>query len=253
MSRSRAAVLLLACPAVLTGCRFWATTQQSTKLQTLAPPVIAERFTPLPCPRGRAARTTVGAEGCLGKEILRTDAEIDARARTMFRSLPDAIAKRKLVAAERSWLVYRDARCRSVSDVYRGGTAEPVLYADCVVARNRDHLRELAGQPFAVPRAPTFKEREAIVAALPKDVRDTPVECFWLIIRVSSRDPAYASVGGAFMNWEKPGARCLRYTNNGGLMIMKKRRGRWKIVWAGTTDPSCSLRIPRDLIGCHRG
>lgn len=101
-----------------------------------------------------------------------------------------------------------------------------------------------------VARAPTFKEREAIVAALPD--RDTPVECLWLIIRVSSRTRAYASVNGAFMNWERPGSRCLRYTNNGGLGILKKTRGRWKIVWAGTTDPSCRLRIPRDLVGCRR-
>jgi hypothetical protein len=101
-----------------------------------------------------------------------------------------------------------------------------------------------------VARAPTFKEREAIVAALPD--RDTPVECLWLIIRVSSGNPAYASVNGAFMNWERPGSRCLRYTNNGGLGILKRTRGRWKIVWAGTTDPSCRLRIPRDLVGCRR-
>jgi uncharacterized protein YecT (DUF1311 family) len=214
--------------------------------------VIEERFTPLPCQRGRAARTTVGAEACLEKEILRTDSEINARVRRIFRSLPDAIAKRKFVAAEHSWLVYREARCRSVADLYRGGTAEPVLYADCVVTRNRRHLEELARLAGPVARAPTFKEREAIVSALPRNVRDTPIECFWPIIRVSSRDPAYASVGGAFMNWEKPGARCLAYTNNGGLGILKKTRGRWKIIWAGTTGPSCSLRIPRDLIGCHR-
>jgi uncharacterized protein YecT (DUF1311 family) len=214
--------------------------------------MITEQFTPLACPRGHAARTTVGAEGCLEKQILRTDAAINARARAIFRSLSDATAKRKFVAAERSWLAYRKARCESVSDIYRGGTAEPVLFADCLVRRNRDQLRELAGQPLAVPRAPTSKEREAIVAALPKDVRDTPVECLWLIVRVSSRDPSYASVGGTFMNWEKRGARCLRYTNNGGLTILKQTRGRWKIVWAGTTDPGCSLGIPRDLVGCRK-
>jgi len=113
-------------------------------------------------------------------------------------------------------------------------------------------LAAISGSAATATRAPTLKEREAIVAALPKGVRDTPVECLWLIIRVSSLDRNYASVTGAFMNWEKRGSRCLAYTNNGGLMILKKTRRRWKIVFAGTTDPSCKLAVPRDLIGCHK-
>jgi uncharacterized protein YecT (DUF1311 family) len=244
----RTAVLLLVCPSILAGCR--SGHHQAARPRPPAPPVIREQFTPLLCPRGRAAGTTLGSEACLERQILRTDAEINARVRTIFRSLRDAIAKRKLVAAERSWLVYRKARCRSVADLYRGGTAQPVLYADCVVTRNREHLQEMVNLAGPVARAPTFKEREAIVATLPD--RDIPVECLWLIIRVSSLDPAYASVDGAFMNWEKPGARCLKYTNNGGLGILKKTRRQWKMVWAGTVDPSCRLRIPRDLIGCQR-
>ena len=113
-------------------------------------------------------------------------------------------------------------------------------------------LAAISGSAATASHVPTLKEREAIVAALPKRVRDTPVECLWLIIRVSSLDRNYASVSGAFMNWEKPGSRCLAYTNNAGLMILKKTRRRWKIVFAGTTDPSCSLKIPRDLVGCQK-
>jgi hypothetical protein len=110
----------------------------------------------------------------------------------------------------------------------------------------------ISGSAATAARAPTFKEREAIVHALPAEIRDTPVECLWLIIRVSSRDRYYASVNGTFMNWEKPGSRCLGYTSNGGLIILKKTSGRWKIIFAGTLDPSCSLKIPRDLIGCRK-
>lgn len=139
-------MLVLACPALLTGCRFLSTSHQSTRPQTLAPPVIEEEFTPLPCPRGRAARTTVGAEGCLEKKILRTDARINSQARVIFRLLRDTTAKRRFVAAERAWLAYRRASCTSVADVYRGGSAEPVAFADCVLTRNREHLDELASR-----------------------------------------------------------------------------------------------------------
>jgi len=120
---------------------------QRTGPQPLAPPVIKERFTPRPCPRSRAARgTTIGAEACLEKRIIRLDAKIDARARAIFRLLRDATAKRRFLVAERLWLGYRAASCTSVADVYRGGSAEPVAFADCLVSRDREHLAELA--PF---------------------------------------------------------------------------------------------------------
>jgi uncharacterized protein YecT (DUF1311 family) len=135
-----AAVALLV-PVLLGACR---SAHQVAGPQPVALPVIQEGFTHLPCPRGRAARTTIGAEGCLEKKILRTDAEINARARAIFRLLYDTTAKKRFRAGERAWLAYRKASCRSVADVYRGGTAGPVAFADCVVSRNRQHVTELA-------------------------------------------------------------------------------------------------------------
>ena len=110
----------------------------------LAPPVIRESFTPLPCPSGRAARlTTIGAEGCAEQTTLRTDAQINARAKAIFR-LGDTTARRKFLAGETAWLAYRQAGCNSVADVYRGGTAQPLAFGACVVSRNTQHLKELA-------------------------------------------------------------------------------------------------------------
>jgi hypothetical protein len=105
-----------------------------------------------------------------------------------------------------------------------------------------------SGAAVIAARAPTFKEREAIIKALPKSIRDTPVECIWLRIRVSTRDSRYADVGGAYLNWEKPGSRCLRYASNWHLFL--KRGKTWKIIFDGTSGPSCKLRIPRDLTPC---
>lgn len=105
-----------------------------------------------------------------------------------------------------------------------------------------------SGAAAIAARAPTFTEREAIIKALPKSIRDTPVECIWLRIRVSTRDSRYADVGGAYLNWEKPGSRCLRYTSNWHLFLKKART--WKIIFDGTTGPSCRLKIPRDLTPC---
>ena len=118
---------------------------QTTRPERLAPPVIRESINPRPCPRSRAARgSTLGATACLNQKVLRTDAAINARARSIFRLLRDRTGKERFVAAEKAWAAYREASCTSVADVYRGGSARPVAFADCVVRRNRVHLKELA-------------------------------------------------------------------------------------------------------------
>ena len=111
----------------------------------ISPPVIRETFTRLPCPNDPAERaTTIGGLGCLRQHVLRTDAQINRRAKVIFLKLYDATAKRRFVAAERSWLVYRDTLCKSVADILRGGSAQPLLFARCVVDRNIEHFRQLA-------------------------------------------------------------------------------------------------------------
>jgi len=102
--------------------------------------------------------------------------------------------------------------------------------------------------PLASARKPTPSERAAIVAALPADIRATPAACLSLDIRVS-RDGRYAWVGGTYPRGERRGGRCSVYGRN-GLTILRKRGGRWRIVYVGSVPPPCVLRIPRDLTPC---
>jgi hypothetical protein len=99
----------------------------------------------------------------------------------------------------------------------------------------------------ASSRPPTYREREAITKALPRGIRQTPVECLWLDIRVSSINPRYAEVGGLYLNAHRRGDLCLRYAHNGGLFL--KKGARWRVIFEGTTPPCSTLHIPRDLVG----
>jgi uncharacterized protein YecT (DUF1311 family) len=120
------------------------TAHHRTQPARLAPPRINEGINPLPCPRGRAARgTTLGATACLNQKVLRTDAAINTRARSIFRLLRDRTGRERFLVAEKAWAAYRKASCTSVADVYRGGSARPVALAVCLVRRNRVHLKEL--------------------------------------------------------------------------------------------------------------
>lgn len=111
----------------------------------LQPPVITEPFTPLPCPKDPAERqTTLGIKACLAQRILRSDAKINTLVKAIFGKQPDDTGRRKVIAAEKAWLTYRDAACSSEADVYRGGTAQPVAYLTCTAVRNDTHAKELS-------------------------------------------------------------------------------------------------------------
>jgi hypothetical protein len=62
---------------------------------TLTPPVIKEKFTPLPCPK--QPKSTVDQEACAEHQILTTDGQINALAKSIFNVLPDNAARRRFV------------------------------------------------------------------------------------------------------------------------------------------------------------
>ena len=82
--------------------------------------------------------------------------------------------------------------------------------------------------------------------ALPAYLRSEPVGCVWLDVSVSNNGK-YAVAAPVYLNaLRQP---CVRYASN-GLWILKKTN-HWKVVFNGSDPPSCSLRVPRDLVsGC---
>jgi uncharacterized protein YecT (DUF1311 family) len=109
----------------------------------LAPPVIHESFTVLPCTGKPRSRTTLELEGCAEHQILKTDKVIDALEKTIFHLLGTNSARRDLIAAASAWLNYRHSDCLSASDVYQGGTLAGVVFSDCFVARNKQRIKDL--------------------------------------------------------------------------------------------------------------
>jgi uncharacterized protein YecT (DUF1311 family) len=107
----------------------------------LAPPVIHESFTLLPCPDD--AMTTLALEGCAEHAIVDTDHQIDGLVRTIFGVIRTSDGKRMLVKSEASWLAYRAQSCSAQASKYAGGTLFGVVDAQCQAARNRSHLTEL--------------------------------------------------------------------------------------------------------------
>jgi uncharacterized protein YecT (DUF1311 family) len=108
---------------------------------TLAPPVIRETFTALPCNHS----TTVGLEGCAEGQLLTTDHRLNVEVALVFRELHTTAQRRSFVESEKLWFSYRVADCQSDASVYQGGTLAPVEFAQCEVLDNESRSSDLHG------------------------------------------------------------------------------------------------------------
>jgi uncharacterized protein YecT (DUF1311 family) len=109
----------------------------------LAPPVIHESFTPMPCSGSPGKRSTLQEEGCAEQQILHSDKQIDALNQKIFNALQTNSARRDLITGHKAWLAYRKSYCLSVSDVFQGGTLAGVVDADCTATVNGQHVSNL--------------------------------------------------------------------------------------------------------------
>lgn len=143
--------LLAAVVAAALASAVGSATADHARATKLSPPAIHESFTLLPCRGNPGSRTTLELEGCAEHQILRTDKSIDALERTLFYRLGTASARGDLIAAARAWVRYRHSDCLSNSDVYQGGTLAGVVFADCVVARNQQRIKDLTTFKHSFP------------------------------------------------------------------------------------------------------
>ncbi len=107
----------------------------------IAPPVIHEPFSALPCPLH--PDTTIDVIGCQEHRVLRTDRAINGQVGAIFRGLRMESQRSTFVAAERSWLQYRRQSCSVEASKYAGGSEQPVALLTCTLQRNTSHLADL--------------------------------------------------------------------------------------------------------------
>jgi uncharacterized protein YecT (DUF1311 family) len=103
--------------------------------------VVTERLgSVLPCNQ----QTQIGLDGCAEKDLLAADKLLNADI-TVLGGLLGGSARSDFVAAQGSWLKYRSADCKSQSDVYEGGTAQPMEYVFCLAGDDASRRVDLKG------------------------------------------------------------------------------------------------------------
>ncbi|GGD92993.1 hypothetical protein GCM10011390_09660 [Aureimonas endophytica] len=92
-----------------------------------------------------AKATQSDLDACAGAELKRADADLNARyAELVARLGDDQKVKTKLVAAQRAWIGFRDAECALRAAGVEGGSAQPMVVADCRAELTRKRADDLA-------------------------------------------------------------------------------------------------------------
>ncbi len=108
----------------------------------IKPPVITEDFKPvLSCD----PKTTVGMEGCGEHKVLAADKQLNTDSKVIFGLLYDNTSRRDFITAQTKWAAYRSADCQSQSDVYEGGTEQPVAFVYCLATDDSLRHQDLKG------------------------------------------------------------------------------------------------------------
>ena len=88
-----------------------------------------------------------GLNQCAGDAYKKADAALNATYKQVMARLKDSEATAKsLVAAQRAWIAYRDAECDFMSSGVEGGSARPMIVAQCLeqlTTQRADDLKAL--------------------------------------------------------------------------------------------------------------
>ncbi|HVW75258.1 MAG TPA: lysozyme inhibitor LprI family protein [Rhizomicrobium sp.] len=85
------------------------------------------------------------ARACSGQRLKDADSKLNAAYANLMKRF-DARQQAMLRASEKAWLGYRDAQCRLVASGVEGGSAQPMVMADCLGELTQARLKELTFQ-----------------------------------------------------------------------------------------------------------
>jgi uncharacterized protein YecT (DUF1311 family) len=79
---------------------------------------------------------------CSAEEFHRTDVQLNAAYKHLMKTL-EPERRRKLQAAQRAWLAFRDAHCAFEASDSEGGTIHPLEVSTCLTALTTERIGQL--------------------------------------------------------------------------------------------------------------
>jgi uncharacterized protein YecT (DUF1311 family) len=87
-------------------------------------------------------QTEGAARQCSGQRLRDADKKLNQTYATLLKRF-SAPQQAMLRASERAWVAYRDTQCRMVASGVEGGSAQPMVTADCLGDLTSARLKEL--------------------------------------------------------------------------------------------------------------
>ncbi len=86
--------------------------------------------------------TTFEMVRCAGDDLQTANHQLNSTYHNLMK-LEDNRGRKKLQAAQRDWLTYRDKHCAFEADAYRGGTLQAQVVLTCKANLSRDRIQQL--------------------------------------------------------------------------------------------------------------
>jgi uncharacterized protein YecT (DUF1311 family) len=85
------------------------------------------------------------SQGELNRQAAAELEQADAQLNDIYNKVleADSDRRRELIAAERAWLVYRDAEAEYEADAYRGGSIRPMIYDEALTTLTNERINTL--------------------------------------------------------------------------------------------------------------
>ncbi len=77
------------------------------------------------------------------KEYKKADAEMTRVYNKVQKILTSSTEKKLLLDAQRAWIKYKEAHCKSVAEAYNGGSMRPMIYAGCLQELTEERTKSL--------------------------------------------------------------------------------------------------------------
>ena len=87
--------------------------------------------------------TTQDINECAKREYDKADAELNKVYRELISKVKDVRLKNKLIAAQRTWIKFRDESCNFVYEFHKEGTMRTVMLLGCLTMTTENRTKEL--------------------------------------------------------------------------------------------------------------
>ena len=77
------------------------------------------------------------------KDYLKADAEMAKVYKKVQNVLTSATEKKLLLEAQRAWIKFKEAHCKSAAESYDGGSMQPMIYSGCLQKISEERTKQL--------------------------------------------------------------------------------------------------------------